>query len=189
MVVAIISILAAMLMPALGKTREKGYQLRCMNNLRQLGITFSTYINEWDGLLPPNGSGTGTWDNWNNNDTARGNILHYNSYTPLICPTAQKIFTGYTGTLRGTYTINQYVGAYTTLVGNNTQVFSGIAKPASTVWAYDGKQYPAQPYASPSGSSSSLLYCHTGGADVLFCDGHVEWKTEGELTNDNFYAY
>jgi prepilin-type N-terminal cleavage/methylation domain-containing protein/prepilin-type processing-associated H-X9-DG protein len=51
-VVAIISILAAMLLPALSKAREKARQATCMNNLKQIGIGLMMYANDWDGYLP-----------------------------------------------------------------------------------------------------------------------------------------
>jgi prepilin-type N-terminal cleavage/methylation domain-containing protein len=52
-VIAIIAILAAMLLPALSSTREKGYETRCLGNLRQIGLGLSSYANDWQEVLPP----------------------------------------------------------------------------------------------------------------------------------------
>ncbi|MCD6219435.1 type II secretion system protein, partial [Candidatus Calescamantes bacterium] len=46
-VVAIIGILAAMLLPALQRAREKARQAVCMNNLKQIGLAFSMYASDW----------------------------------------------------------------------------------------------------------------------------------------------
>jgi len=48
-VVAIIAILAAMLLPALSKARERARQATCMNNLKQLGQAILMYANDYDG--------------------------------------------------------------------------------------------------------------------------------------------
>jgi prepilin-type N-terminal cleavage/methylation domain-containing protein/prepilin-type processing-associated H-X9-DG protein len=45
-VIAIIAILAAMLLPALTRARNKGKQAGCMNNLRQVGIGLMMYLND-----------------------------------------------------------------------------------------------------------------------------------------------
>ena len=42
-VIAIIAILAAMLLPALSKAREKTKQVVCINNLKQLMVGFYMY--------------------------------------------------------------------------------------------------------------------------------------------------
>jgi prepilin-type N-terminal cleavage/methylation domain-containing protein len=52
-VIAIIAILAAMLLPALGKAKERGRRTRCISNLRQLGIASLMYADENKNWLPP----------------------------------------------------------------------------------------------------------------------------------------
>ena len=52
-VIAIIGVLAALLLPALGRAREAARRASCQGNLRQLGLTFSMYAGEWGGSYPP----------------------------------------------------------------------------------------------------------------------------------------
>jgi len=51
-VVAVIAILAAMLLPALSKAREKARQAVCMSNLRQLGLAFQMYWQDYNENFP-----------------------------------------------------------------------------------------------------------------------------------------
>jgi prepilin-type processing-associated H-X9-DG protein/prepilin-type N-terminal cleavage/methylation domain-containing protein len=50
-VIAIIAMLAAMLLPALGKAREAGRRTLCVNNLRQVGAIASSYATDNDGWV------------------------------------------------------------------------------------------------------------------------------------------
>jgi len=52
-VIAIIGILAAILLPALARAREAARRASCANNLKQFGVVFKMYANEWNGKFPP----------------------------------------------------------------------------------------------------------------------------------------
>ena len=56
-VIAIIGVLAALLLPALSSAKEKGRQIQCVNNLRQLQLAWLTYTNDNDDWLPRTGAG------------------------------------------------------------------------------------------------------------------------------------
>lgn len=62
-VIAIIAILAAMLLPALGKAKSRAQNVAAMNNLRQIMICWKIYADDNQNILPLNGGG-GSYPKW-----------------------------------------------------------------------------------------------------------------------------
>ena len=51
-VISIISLLIAVLLPALASARKSGQAISCASSLRQIGIAGFAYTNDYDGYFP-----------------------------------------------------------------------------------------------------------------------------------------
>ncbi len=86
-VITIISMLAAMLLPALQKARDKARTINCAGNLKTHGIAMNSYISDFSGYTPAIYCTSGTW----------GLVLSNNSYLQAAssgvwsCPSAKRL--------------------------------------------------------------------------------------------------
>jgi prepilin-type N-terminal cleavage/methylation domain-containing protein/prepilin-type processing-associated H-X9-DG protein len=191
-VVAIIAILAAMLLPALNKAREKARQGVCMSNLKQVGQSLYLYIADYDDFFPPYGS-------W-----MEKGVLPYgynwpyvwNTLAPpvkekgiLLCPSDRnpnKREYSYGGWKRFYYSYGYnyiYVGA-SSQSGSGTRL-SRITNPSNCLMVADSYFITTeQPYPTiyyQTGVSGDVSTRHGGGSNVLFVDGSVRWYIYKEL--------
>jgi prepilin-type N-terminal cleavage/methylation domain-containing protein/prepilin-type processing-associated H-X9-DG protein len=63
-VIAIIAILAAILFPVFAQAREKARQAGCISNMKQLGIAFIMYAQDYDEEMPSPGGESLSYTSW-----------------------------------------------------------------------------------------------------------------------------
>jgi prepilin-type N-terminal cleavage/methylation domain-containing protein/prepilin-type processing-associated H-X9-DG protein len=194
-VVAIIAILAAMLLPALSKAREKARQASCMNNLKQLNIAFMMYLQDYDDRYPAVNE-TVSWIRWPIRIR-----LYTNSNALFRCPTHPNgdmpgdpgAYSGagaYIGYGMNTYFENIYSGGQyggikaskikkpVVLLADTAATLPGSSK----LWGLYGV-WPDNPgggtdWNNSFGGSVLPYPVHGGLVNLLFTDGHVETVTQ-----------
>ena len=119
-VIAIIAILAAMLLPALNKARDRAKMIHCTNNLKQLGTAYAMYVSENRDCLIPSIFDSAGKDRWYmrimGND---GKLLKINNFYCPAMPTAPTeaqaimIHYGQNETIAGIWTAPRYLNSIT----------------------------------------------------------------------------
>jgi prepilin-type N-terminal cleavage/methylation domain-containing protein len=112
-VIAIIAILAGLLLPALAHAKAKAKRTECLNNLKQIGIGFRLFSNDYEEKFPwqvgaTNGGAVGSGD-WTDNYRSCSN--EFNTPKFLVCPSDLKKTPGATWrSLDGDRNISFFVG-------------------------------------------------------------------------------
>lgn len=91
-VITVIAILAGLLLPALGRSKESAQRIKCISNLRQLGIATQMYWDENGGIsfnrcAPPTVTGQQWWFGWlqNGAEGQRAFDLSTGVLFPYLC--------------------------------------------------------------------------------------------------------
>ena len=164
-VIAIIAILAAMLLPALSKAREKARQSVCMNNLRQLGLAIMMYCDEWEGWIPARANPTtGNWYDW---AVLIRPYLSNKKAGDLSCATwlskMGKSSSAYVGTDYPTYNEHPWIES-----GHRHYKYCDITRPSVTLLLCERGVNAPWPYAGR---------IHGRGMNVCYFDLHIKWET------------
>jgi prepilin-type processing-associated H-X9-DG protein/prepilin-type N-terminal cleavage/methylation domain-containing protein len=177
--IASLAVVASLLLPALGKARDRARAIVCLNNLRQWGLATQLYSVDHDDLLPPEGapnpSNSATNSGWYIQLPRELNLSRYHDMpwrtnpaadlgrSVWICPSNKRRSNG-----RNLfhYCLNAYVNG--TSHDNRPIRLASIRRPAAVVWLFDSKNLPAVGYW---GFVHTNL--HSGGAQITFLDGHA----------------
>jgi prepilin-type N-terminal cleavage/methylation domain-containing protein/prepilin-type processing-associated H-X9-DG protein len=181
-VIAIIAILAALLLPALWRAKQKGKATQCLSNLKQLGLGCALYALDNNDRFPETSHQTASWI---------GKLSVYGLNTVYICPADTN------GNNRITsYAINDFLtpnpfGAPQL----DFSKFTSIPSVSETLhlgelWGNEiGSDHFHFADAS-SGGYSALSFMqqvavtiHQGSANYLFADGHVSSKRWPQARN------
>jgi len=195
-VIAIIAILAAMLLPALSQAREKARSAACINNLKQQGIAFMMYAQDYDGFFPCYGVNENIpWyrklvpytgspypnDSWNQ----RGRPERGASYTTghiFWCP-SENCQDSSKLEYWSSYGYNVYITRYTIPLNmyNTYPKLVNIIDPSNAVIVGDGDFTMLYAPSLPDAAAAHIKFRHSGGANFLFCDGHARWYAPDSL--------
>ena len=206
-VIAIIGILAAMLLPALNKARAKAYQASCITNVKQWGLAFNMYADDWDGTYYYDVGGK----HWSDSGTPLQQYV--GSADPVAklttmrsCPARAGKVGG--GSVRG---YEMPIGMYRKgfgyknanvsdlptnpyfISGNYWPNLKSCANPSQFVLLIEGYNTIVSPNGfvnavttkmSSSGSVDPLVPIerHSSVVNCLFGDGHVEGQTLQQVT-------
>jgi prepilin-type N-terminal cleavage/methylation domain-containing protein/prepilin-type processing-associated H-X9-DG protein len=179
-VIAIIAILAALLLPALGRAKDTAKAISCRNNLRQWGLATQIYVADHNDFLPPDGTPNPSAANTNFGWYVqlppelglpryvdmpwRTNAASDPGNSVWLCPSNARRSNGNN---LFHYCLNENING----TGNNNRPtrHSSIRQPASAVWLFDSKNLPA---VGPGSYVHTNLHNH--GAQFVFLDGHVQ---------------
>jgi prepilin-type N-terminal cleavage/methylation domain-containing protein/prepilin-type processing-associated H-X9-DG protein len=201
-VIAIIGILAAMLLPALNKARERGRRAVCASNLRQIALGMLSYAEDYDGnfptchaasaVIPPSNCSANCAGMFGNGGATQFfQLIIKNGYVPstavFVCPSDRQYGASNQPVFPAFSWDHQTAGSALPMKGNNKSYFYVSRlnnKQGSKTYMLlaDDSHYMPNSCAAPCGPDDKItpdvdaLDNHgADGRNAAFTDGHAEW--------------
>ena len=198
-VIAIIAILAAILFPVFAKAREKARQTSCASNLKQLGLSFIQYAQDYDEIFPSGGS---TWlggTHGVNPPTSDPDLNWHSTYgyqlswVTEVFPYVKNSQVYKCPSESGSVCMNCHYGVpqngYNSATNTRVSIFgrpkmAALTRPAETLMI--SEKHSGNPAYILDDNYYVLDARHNGGGNMAFFDGHVKW---GQFQDGSLVAY
>ncbi|NLF18521.1 MAG: DUF1559 domain-containing protein [Lentisphaerae bacterium] len=199
-VIAIIAILAAMLLPALSKAREKARTISCLNNQKQSSLGLLMYCDDNRERYPQGDAvawGDGGWPSGLHGGYVDRIWRYVNSQAVFLCPTDEtrnnlthgngEGHTFGSDYLEGTYPDQPFSYAYNYDLYSRTN--SALKYPSQTCLVAESSERPyvyrvivsANAFLDPDHVRMAGGCRHSNGQNIGFLDGHAMWVRREQL--------
>lgn len=193
-VISILAILLSILLPALNRAKKTAKQISCTSQQKQIAVCFAMYADDFDEYYPACSDPNWTWPNQWFMFIAKyakypyypGNFPTKFTNTIFVCPSAEddknchdlgnnvQLGIGMSRNLPPADTVAEWWKAYK--VYPKTKM---IKKPSSRILTADSWTSRLEghwEFSQPAPTCYALHWQrHQKGANLAFCDGHVQW--------------
>ncbi|MEO7298795.1 MAG: type II secretion system protein [Verrucomicrobiota bacterium] len=206
-VIAIIAILAGLLLPALAKAKEKANKAKCFSNMRQISLALNMYEQDNASKLPPRSAAAYYFNEPTTPNNSLKVLVPYCGSKIFACPTAVK----HTDlNLKPSILSDSSYCANAVVLGRSS---TAISKPSNIIflqemWARMNAVFQQAEIATANVNANtfsewhmyaesgafnswklkeeSLSNVHQKGGNLIFVDGHVEFKKYERIRSEDF---